>query len=47
MSGNYTIKEITNNRLKIYIEKDTIIKDPDTGMELQASIKATLYFTRN
>jgi len=47
MSGTYTIKEITRNRLKIYIEKETTIEDPDTGLEVEASIKATMYFDRN
>ena len=47
MSGNYTIKEITKNRLKIYIEKEATIEDPETGLEVEASIKATLYFERN
>ena len=47
MSGEYTIQEITGSRLKLYIEKETTIEDPDTGMEFEASIKATLYFDKN
>ncbi len=47
MSGEYIIQEITGSRLKLYIEKETTIEDPDTGMEFEASIKATLYFDKN
>ena len=47
MSGEYTIQEITGSKLKLYTEKETTIEDPDTGMEFEASIKATLYFDKN
>ena len=47
MSGEYTIQEITGSKLKLYIEKETTIEDPDTGMEFDATIKATLYFNKN
>jgi hypothetical protein len=47
MSGEYTIQEITASRLKLYIEKEAAIEDPDTGLEFDASIKATLYFDKD
>ena len=40
MSGEYTIQEITGSRLKLYIEKQTTIEDPDTGMEFEAIHKS-------
>ncbi|MGC3948032.1 MAG: hypothetical protein QM762_26575 [Chryseolinea sp.] len=46
MSGTYTIQELNNSRLKIHIEKETLIYDEDSGMEFAAEIKATLYFNR-
>jgi hypothetical protein len=46
MSGTYTIHEISGSKLKLYIEKEATIEDPDTGIELNATIKATLYFTK-
>jgi hypothetical protein len=47
MSGEYTIQEITGAKLKLYIEKEATIEDPDTGLEFDATIKATLYFNKN
>lgn len=47
MSGVYTIKEINNSKLKIYIEKETTITDPESGEDFDANIKATLYFDKN
>ena len=47
LSGVYTIQEITGSRLKLYIEKETTIEDPDTGLEFEATIKATLYFDKD
>jgi hypothetical protein len=47
MSGEYTIQEITGSKLKLYIEKETTIEDPDTGLEFEATIKATLYFDKD
>lgn len=46
MTGTYIIQELNNSRLKIYIEKETLIYDEDSGMEFLAEIKATLYFNR-
>ena len=47
MSGVYTIQEISGSKLKLYIEKETTIEDPDTGLEFDATIKATLYFDKD
>ena len=47
MSGVYTIQEISGSRLKLYIEKETTIPDPDTGLEFEALIKATMYFDKD
>jgi hypothetical protein len=47
MSGTYTIKEINGSKLKLYIEKEATIEDPDTGLDVEASIKATLYFEKD
>jgi hypothetical protein len=47
MSGVYIIKEITASSLKIYIEKEVTIEDPDTGLDMDATIKATLYFVKD
>lgn len=46
ISGTYTIKELNNARLKIYIEKDVNFFDDDSGIEFEGHIKATLYFNR-
>jgi hypothetical protein len=47
MSGTYIIKEISGSKLKLYIEKEATIEDPDTGLEVEATIKATLYFEKD
>lgn len=47
MSGVYTIKEINSSKLKLYIEKDAAIENPDTGDMVNTNIKATLYFDKN
>lgn len=47
MSGTYTIKEISGSKLKLYIEKEATIEDPDTGLDVEALIKATLYFEKD
>ena len=47
MSGTYTIKVLNSSTLKIYIEKETSFEDPDTGITVNADIKATLYFNKN
>jgi len=46
VSGTYTIKELTSTRLKLYIEKDAILTDDDSGLDFLGHVKATLYFDR-
>lgn len=46
VSGTYTIKELNNSRLRIYIEKEATFYDEETELELLAEIKATLYFNK-
>lgn len=47
LSGTYAIKELSETKLRIFIEKDTPYTDPDSGIEVDATVKATLYFDRN
>lgn len=47
MSGTYTIKELNSSALKLYIEKEGSFEDPDTGIIVDATIKATLYFNKD
>lgn len=47
LSGIYTIQDISATKLKIFIEKDETFEDPDTGIEFDATLKATLYFDKD
>jgi len=46
LSGTYTIQEITDTKLVLYIEKDGSYTDPDTKTEIQGTVKATLNFDK-
>ena len=46
LSGNYTIQTLTETKLALYFEKDGTYKDPDTGIEIKGTLKATLYFDK-
>jgi hypothetical protein len=46
ISGTYTIKELNSSRLKIYIEKETLFYDDESGTQFTGFLKATLYFNR-
>ncbi|SHH50893.1 hypothetical protein SAMN04488109_4118 [Chryseolinea serpens] len=46
LSGTYTIQEITDKKLTLYIEKDGSYTDPDTKVEVQGTVKATLNFDK-
>lgn len=46
LSGTYTIQELSGTKLRLYIEKEQTFEDPDSGMEFDAKIKATLYFNK-
>jgi len=46
LSGTYTIKEITDTKLTLYIEKDGSYTDPKTNVKVQGTVKATLNFDK-
>ena len=46
LSGDYTIQTLTDAQLVLYFEKDGTYKDPDTGIEIEGTLKATLYFDK-
>lgn len=46
ISGSYTIKELNNSRLKIYIEKEVMFHDEESGIDFVGEVKATLHFNR-
>jgi hypothetical protein len=46
LSGTYTIEEITDKKLTLYIEKDGSYTDPDTNVEVEGTVKATLNFDK-
>ena len=46
LSGTYTIQEITDTKLTLYIEKEGSYTDPDTNVEIQGTVKATLNFDK-
>jgi hypothetical protein len=46
ISGNYTIESLTDKKLVLFFEKDGTYADPDTSIEIDGTLKATLYFDR-
>ena len=46
LSGTYTIQTLTEKKLVLYYEKDGVYEDPDTGIEIDGTLKATLYFDK-
>jgi len=46
LSGKYSIKELTENKLVLFVERDDTFQDPDTGVNLRGTVKATLHFDR-
>ena len=46
LSGIYTIKELTDSRLVLFVERDDTFQDPDTGVNLRGTVKATFHFDR-
>lgn len=42
----YTIRELSAERLTLYLEKEGTFDDPTTGQSFSGSAKVTLYFTR-
>lgn len=45
ISGDYTIEELTETNLRLYAKRDETYEDPDTGLEVDGTLKATLHFT--
>jgi hypothetical protein len=46
LSGNFTIQTLTETKLVLYYEKEGTYEDPDTGIEIEGTLKATLYFDK-
>lgn len=46
LSGTYTIQTLTETALVLYYEKDGTYQDPDTGIEIEGTLKATLHFEK-
>lgn len=46
LSGAYTIQTLTDTKLVLYYEKDGTYEDPDTGIEIEGMLKATLTFNK-
>lgn len=46
LSGSYTIESLTDKKLVLHFEKDGTYADPDTGIEIDGTLKATLYFDK-
>ena len=46
LSGSYTIQTLTDSKLVLYYEKDGTYQDPDTGIQIEGTLKATLTFNK-
>ena len=46
ISGAYTIQTLTETGLVLHYEKEGTFEDPDTGIEIEGTLKATLYFSK-
>jgi hypothetical protein len=46
LSGSYAIQTLTDKKLVLYYEKDGTYSDPDTSIEIDGTLKATLYFDK-
>lgn len=46
LSGSYTIQTLSDTKLVLYFEKDGTYKDPDTGIKIEGTLKATLSFEK-
>jgi hypothetical protein len=46
LSGTYTIQTLTDSKLVLYYEKDGTYEDPDTGIDIDGTLKATLSFDK-
>ena len=46
LNGDYTIQTLTETKLVLYFEREGTYEDPDTGIEIEGTLKATLYFDK-
>ena len=46
LNGDYTIQTLTETKLVLYFEREGTYEDPDTGTEIEGTLKATLYFDK-
>jgi hypothetical protein len=46
LPGTFTIETLTATKLVLYFEKDGTYRDPDTGIDIDGTLKATLYFDK-
>jgi len=46
LPGTYTVETLTATKLVLYLEKDGTYQDPDTGIEIDGTLKAMLYFDK-
>jgi hypothetical protein len=46
LSGAYIIQTLTATELVLYFEKDGTYEDPDTGIDIEGTLKATLSFKK-
>jgi hypothetical protein len=46
LPGTYTVETLTATKLVLYFEKDGTYQDPDTGIEIDGTLKAMLYFDK-
>jgi len=46
LSGTYTIQTVTETNLVLYFQKDGTYKDPDTGIDIEGTLKAALFFEK-
>jgi hypothetical protein len=46
LPGTYTVETLTATKLVLYFEKDGTYQDPDTGIEIEGTLKATLHFDK-
>jgi hypothetical protein len=46
LSGKYSIQELTETKLVLFVERDDTFQDPDTGVNLRGTVRATIIFDK-
>lgn len=46
LSGVYDIQTLTDAQLVLYLEKEGTFEDPDTGIAIEGTLKATVHFEK-